>query len=162
MFYNHSIRLLSISWLLVATIIVYAYNSTLISYLSVDYRTPDVSTFRELVNNEQYQFVTLKGSIVELDILVRLLATRDNDILTIKGWRILLDYKHVPIFFQAALSGDLRGLSSKLLKCPSCRITDIDKAIEKVSNGNYVAILVSLINTSSTASAVNLLQHLIF
>ena len=67
-------QVLTITWLLVASIIVYAYTSTLISYLSVNYKRPEITTFQDLGTNNNYEFQVLKGSIAEIDILASLLA----------------------------------------------------------------------------------------
>ena len=67
---TRSLGILVFTWSLVAIVIVNAYNSSIISYLSANYKKPEVSSFRDLANNNQYQLLILKGSIMESDIKV--------------------------------------------------------------------------------------------
>ena len=71
---TRSLSILAFTWSLIAIVIVNAYNSSVISYLSVNYKKPEVSTFRDLANNNQYQLLTAKGTIMEHDIKVHLHA----------------------------------------------------------------------------------------
>jgi hypothetical protein len=59
-------------WSIVATVIVNAYYSSIISYLSTNYKKPEVSTFQELAENNRYKMLTMKGSVVEFDVAVKL------------------------------------------------------------------------------------------
>ena len=71
---TRSLSILAFTWSLIAIVIVNAYNSSVISYLSVNYKKPEGSTFRDLANNNQYQLLTVKGTIMEHDIKVHLHA----------------------------------------------------------------------------------------
>ena len=48
---TRSLGILVFTWSLVAIVIVNAYNSSIISYLSANYKKPEVSSFRDLANN---------------------------------------------------------------------------------------------------------------
>ena len=63
--------IIAFTWSLVAIVIVNAYYSGIISYLSADYRKPEVGNFQELAENDQYKILTMKGSVVEFDISVK-------------------------------------------------------------------------------------------
>ena len=61
---------LAFIWGLAAIVIVNAYNSSVISYLSANYRKPEVSTFKELAENSNYKMLCLKGSTAEYEVKV--------------------------------------------------------------------------------------------
>ena len=61
---------LAFIWSLIAIVIVNAYNSSVISYLSANYRKPEVSTFKELAENLNYNMLAVKGAVSEYDIAV--------------------------------------------------------------------------------------------
>ena len=67
---TRSMGVLAFTWSLIAIVIVNAYNSSVISYLSTNYRKPEVSTFKELAENPNYNMVTVKGSAAEYDVKV--------------------------------------------------------------------------------------------
>ena len=62
--------IIALTWSLVAIVIVDAYYSGIISYLSANYRKPEVSKFQELAENDQYQMLAAKGTVVEFDVAV--------------------------------------------------------------------------------------------
>ena len=68
---GRSIGVLAFTWSLIAIVIVNAYNSSVVSYLSATYKKPEVSTFKELAENEHYNMLVVKGSIMESDVTVR-------------------------------------------------------------------------------------------
>ena len=68
--FNFSMGILIFIWSIVAIVIVNAYYSSIISYLSTNYKKPEVSTFQELAESNRYKMVTMKGSFVEFDIAV--------------------------------------------------------------------------------------------
>ena len=70
---GRSIGVLAFTWSLIAIVIVNAYNSSVISYLSATYRKPEVSTFKELAENVHYNMIAIKGSIGEVDVVVNIL-----------------------------------------------------------------------------------------
>ena len=70
---GRSIGVLAFTWSLIAIVIVNAYNSGVISYLSATYRKPEVSTFKELAENVHYNMIAIKGSIGEVDVVVNIL-----------------------------------------------------------------------------------------
>ena len=61
---------LAFTWVLIAIVIINAYNSSVISYLSTNYRKPEVSTFKELAENPNFNMISVKGSAAEYDIKV--------------------------------------------------------------------------------------------
>ena len=65
---------LAFTWSLIAIVIVNAYNSSVISYLSANYRKPEVSTFKELAENSNFKLLALKGAVAEYDIAVAIAA----------------------------------------------------------------------------------------
>ena len=67
---NRSILCIALAWCFLAFVIVNVYNSCIISFLSVSYKKPDVSTFQELATNSKYEAVTMEGSICHIDIMV--------------------------------------------------------------------------------------------
>ena len=67
---TRSIGVLAFTWSLIAIVIVNAYNSSVISYLSTNYRKPEVSTFKELAENPNFNMLNLKGSAAEYDVKV--------------------------------------------------------------------------------------------
>ena len=62
--------ILIFTWSIVAIVIVNAYYSSIISYLSSNYKKPEVSTFQELAESNRYKMVTMKRSVVEFDVSV--------------------------------------------------------------------------------------------
>ena len=68
--FSRSMGILAFTWSLVAVVIVNAYYSGIISYLSANNRKPEVSNFQELAENDQYQMIAVKGSVVEFDVAV--------------------------------------------------------------------------------------------
>ena len=70
---GRSIGVLAFTWSLIAIVIVNAYNSSVVSYLSANYRKPEVSTFKELAENEYYKMLALKGGVAEVDVVVRII-----------------------------------------------------------------------------------------
>ena len=74
-FFKKSIRsigILAFAWCFVSFVIVNAYNSTVISYLSLSFKKPDVSTFHELAYNSNFQVTTIESTICEIDIMVKI------------------------------------------------------------------------------------------
>ena len=69
---GRSIGVLAFTWSLIAIVIVNAYNSGVISYLSATYRKPEVSTFKELAENVHYNMLIHKGTSAEGDLAVSL------------------------------------------------------------------------------------------
>ena len=68
---GRSIGVLAFTWSLIAIVIVNAYNSGVISYLSATYRKPEVSTFKVLAENVHYNMIGIKGTIwAEGDVAV--------------------------------------------------------------------------------------------
>ena len=67
---GRSIGVLAFTWSLIAIVIVNAYNSSVISYLSATYRKPEVSTFKELTENDNYNMLAVKGTSIESDVAV--------------------------------------------------------------------------------------------
>jgi hypothetical protein len=67
---TRSVGVLAFTWSLIAIVIVNTYNCSVISHLSANYRKPEVSTFKELAANNDYNMVTVKGSIGEVDVIV--------------------------------------------------------------------------------------------
>ena len=65
-----AIGIISVVWCFFTFVIANVYNSSVISYLSVTYKKPDVSNFQELANHVHFKVVTLEGSICEIDIMV--------------------------------------------------------------------------------------------
>ena len=61
---------LAFTWSLIAIVIVNAYNCSVISHLSANYRKPEVSTFKELAENPNYNMLSVKGSISEVEVAV--------------------------------------------------------------------------------------------
>ena len=71
-----SIGFIAFVWCFLAFVVVNVYDSCVISYLSVTYKKPDISTFKELATNSKMEAVTLEGSICEIDIM----EGKSNDI----------------------------------------------------------------------------------
>ena len=67
---TRSIGVLAFTWVLIAIVIVNAYNSSVISYLSTNYRKPEVSTFKKLAENPNYNILNVKGTAGEYDVKV--------------------------------------------------------------------------------------------
>ena len=67
---THSMGVLAFIWSLVAIVVVNVYNSSIISYLSANYKKPEVSTFKELAENNNYNMLSIKGTIAEFDLVV--------------------------------------------------------------------------------------------
>ena len=67
---TYTIGILAFTWSIVAYVIVNAYDSSVISYLSTSYKKPEVSTFKDLADNNNYNVLTLKGTVMEIDIQV--------------------------------------------------------------------------------------------
>ena len=66
---------LAFTWSLIAIVIVNAYNSSVISYLSANFRKPEVSTFKELAENPNYNMIAIKlikGTSAEIDLAVKI------------------------------------------------------------------------------------------
>lgn len=68
--FSRSIGILVFAWSLVAFVIVNLYNSSVISCLSAAERKPEVSTFKELAGNTEYNILAIKGSAAENDLVV--------------------------------------------------------------------------------------------
>ena len=62
--------ILALIWSLVAFVLIKIYNSSIISYLSVSYKKPEISTLEELANNNHYKVLSLNQSFSEIDIMV--------------------------------------------------------------------------------------------
>ena len=69
---GRSIGVLAFTWSLIAIVIVNAYNSSVISYLSATYKKPEVITFKELAENVHYNMIVIRGTSAEDDVLVSL------------------------------------------------------------------------------------------
>ena len=67
---TRSMGVLAFTWSLIAIVIVNAYNSSVISYLSATYRKPEVSTFKELAEKNQFNLLLMKGTSAEGDVAV--------------------------------------------------------------------------------------------
>ena len=63
---------LAFTWSLIAIVIVNAYNSSVISYLSANFRKPEVSTFKELAENPNYNMIAIEGTSAEIDLAVKI------------------------------------------------------------------------------------------
>ena len=63
---------LAFTWSLIAIVIVNAYNSSVISYLSANFRKPEVSTYKELAENPSYNMIAIKGTSAEIDLAVKI------------------------------------------------------------------------------------------
>ncbi|XP_046462609.1 uncharacterized protein LOC124208780 [Daphnia pulex] len=57
------LRVLAGSWCLIAVVLVYAYNSTLISYVSLPTHQPIVNTFEDLAASKTLRVTTQRGSL---------------------------------------------------------------------------------------------------
>ena len=68
--FTRSMGILIFTWSIIAIVIVNAYYSSIISYLSTNYKKPEVSTFQELADSNRFKMVTMKGSFSEFDVAV--------------------------------------------------------------------------------------------
>jgi hypothetical protein len=64
------LRVVAGSWCLIAVVLVYAYNSTLISYVSLPTHQPIVNTFEDLAASKTLRVTTQRGSLSAEIILV--------------------------------------------------------------------------------------------
>ena len=67
---HRSFGILAVFWCILSLVIVNSYSSTLISYLSVFYKSPDIKSFETLAANSETKLLTLKGTFLETDVLV--------------------------------------------------------------------------------------------
>lgn len=69
---NHlSFRILIGAWVLVATVLVNSYSSTVISYLTVPKMKSAINTFEDLVASKDIKLILLADSITKKQILVK-------------------------------------------------------------------------------------------
>lgn len=61
---------LAVTWTFFAFVIINIYSSCLTSYTSLTYKRSEIGTFEDLANHPEYGVSTLKGSIMEISILV--------------------------------------------------------------------------------------------
>ena len=59
-------------WCLAAFVFVNSYNTVLVSYLSVSYKSPDINSLAQLASSSNHKMVTMKGTVYEIDILVKI------------------------------------------------------------------------------------------
>ena len=64
------LRFVAGSWCLIAVVLVYAYNGTLISYVSLPTHQPIVNTFEDLAASKTLRVTTQRGSLSADIILV--------------------------------------------------------------------------------------------
>ena len=67
---HKSLGVLAATWSLAAFVFINAYNCVLVSYLSVQYNTPEMNTLADLAQSADYKVTTMKGTIYEMDFLV--------------------------------------------------------------------------------------------
>jgi hypothetical protein len=130
---HKTLGILATVWCLAAFVFVNSYNSLLVSYLSVSYKSPDINSLAQLASSSTHKMVTMKGILYEIDILVTKNLNLSGD-----------DGPFYAAFspFQAATSGPMKVLGDKLLKCPSCRTSTLEEVVPKVLEENGVGILV--------------------
>ena len=51
-------------------VFVYVYNCTLVSFLAMSYKSPEINSFQDLADSSTYQVVTLRGTASETVLLV--------------------------------------------------------------------------------------------
>ena len=61
---------LATAWCLGASVFVYVYNCTLVSFLAMSYKSPEINSFQDLADSSTYQVVTLRGTASETVLLV--------------------------------------------------------------------------------------------
>lgn len=66
-----SFRILVGVWLLIATVLVNSYSSTVISYLTVPNMKPPINTFDDLAISEEVELVLLADNVITMQIMVR-------------------------------------------------------------------------------------------
>jgi hypothetical protein len=66
-----SFRILVGVWLLIATVLVNSYSSTVISYLTVPKMKPPINTFDDLAISEEVELVLLADNVITMQIMVR-------------------------------------------------------------------------------------------
>ena len=118
------------TWCAAAFVFVYSYSSVLVSFLSIQYKTPEVNTIDDLAARSDVQVSAMKGTIYEIELLVVKI-----DLLLHLKWLI-------GIKLQSAPSGDFKTLGDRLLKCPSCRTATLEEVGVKVLQGNHVGVMV--------------------
>ena len=91
---TRSMGVLAFTWVLIAVVIVNAYNCSVISYLSANYRKPEVSTFKELAENSNFNLLNLKGSAAEYDVKVEGCSLYNIS----KCFILLFFLMHVPMY----------------------------------------------------------------
>lgn len=57
-------------WLLIATVLVNSYSSTIISYLTVPRMKPPINTFEDLAASQDVSLVLLADNVIGQHILV--------------------------------------------------------------------------------------------
>ena len=68
---HKTLGILATVWCLAAFVFVNSYNSVLVSYLSVSYKSPDINSLAQLASSSNHKMVTMKGTVYEIDILVK-------------------------------------------------------------------------------------------
>ena len=58
------------TWCFAAFVFVNVYSGTLTSYLSAQYKSPEINSMEQLAQNPNFQIVTQKGTFPELDLRV--------------------------------------------------------------------------------------------
>ena len=67
---NRVIGLLAAVWCISSFVFVNVYSSTLMSYLSCYYQSPEINSLEELATSSSHQIVMIKSSISEINIMV--------------------------------------------------------------------------------------------
>jgi hypothetical protein len=58
------------TWCFAAFVFVNVYSGTLTSYLSAQYKSPEINSMEQLAQKPNFQVVTQKGTFTELDLMV--------------------------------------------------------------------------------------------
>jgi hypothetical protein len=67
---HKTLGIMATVWCLAAFVFVNSYNTVLVSYLSVSYKSPDINSLAQLASSSTHNMVTMKGTVYEIDILV--------------------------------------------------------------------------------------------
>jgi hypothetical protein len=74
-YYRRSSRiigLLAAVWCISAFVFVNVYSSTLMSYLSCYYQSPEINSLEELATSSTHQLAMIKSSLAERNIMVKI------------------------------------------------------------------------------------------
>ena len=91
-------------WVLVATVLVNSYSSTVISYLTVPKMKPPINTFEDLVANEDVELILLADTMTKKQILASLLY-RQHFLLVRSGFIALRLHNFYSVRIQLHISG---------------------------------------------------------